>query len=151
MARMHTRRRGQSGSKRPPVKANPAWVQLGKAEIEERIVKLHGEGLSGAVIGLRLRDQFGVPNVRLATGKSVLQILKEKGVKLEMPEDMAALLRRSVQLQIHLKTNRADTHNKRSLSLTVAKIRRLADYYKREGVLPVDWDFTVKSAELQAQ
>jgi|SRR3990172_2620563 len=151
MARMHARRRGQSGSKRITVKEKPAWVQLSKSEVEERVVKMHAEGLSPAFIGLKLRDQYGVPSVRLVTGKSLLQILGAKGVRLEMPEDLAALLKISVRLQVHLKMNKKDTHNRRGLQLAEAKIRRLAGYYKREGILPADWDYSVKSAELMAQ
>ena len=151
MARMHTRRRGKSGSKRPAVTEKPKWVQLGPAEVEDRIVKMHAEGLSAALIGLRLRDQFGVPNVRLITGKSVLQTLNAKGATPDMPEDLAAMLKRAVSLQVHLKTNRYDHANRRGLHLTEAKIRRLAGYYKREGLLPAEWDYAAKSAELLAK
>jgi small subunit ribosomal protein S15 len=151
MARMHTRRRGRSGSKRLPAAEKPAWIQLSKAEVEDRIAKMHAEGLSTALIGLRLRDQFGVPSVRLLTGKSILQVLQAKGLKPELPEDLGALLKRSVRLQVHLKTNPEDEHNRRGLQLAEAKIRRLADYYKREGLLRADWDYSVQSAELMAQ
>ena len=151
MARMHSRGRGQSGSRRPKVTAKPAWTVLDKAEVEQRIVKMHAEGVSAALIGLKLRDQYGVPNVRLVTGKAILQTLQEKGATPAMPEDLEALLKRSVNVQIHLKEHKSDNANRRALQLVEAKIRRLADFYKREGVLSEDWDYATKSAEMLAQ
>jgi small subunit ribosomal protein S15 len=148
---MHARRRGSSGSKRPLTQKNPPWVVLEGGEIEELILRLHGEGLSAAQIGLRLRDQYGVPNVRLATGKSVLQILRAREAKLPLPDDLRALMKKAVGLQAHLRENPKDHHNRRGLELVEAKIRRLVKYYKREGSLPVEWDYSLKAAELQTK
>lgn len=148
MARLHAHRKGTSGSKRPLLATNPSWVSLDKQEIEDTIAKLHGEGLSSAQLGARLRDAFGVPNVKLATGKSVVQVLRAKGAKFELPEDLGNLMKRAVQLQVHLNTNPKDLSNRRGLQLTEAKIRRLARYYKREGLIPADWDYSLKLAEL---
>ena len=148
MARIHARRKGKSGSKRPLVTSNPAWVTVERDEIEDRIVKLHAEGVSSAQIGLRLRDTYGVPSVRLATGKSLVQILRAKGAKFDIPEELGNLMKRAVQLQVHLKTNPKDLANKRGLHLVESKIRRLSRYFKREGLLPPDWDYSLKLAEL---
>ncbi|TLZ65188.1 MAG: 30S ribosomal protein S15, partial [Methanobacteriota archaeon] len=41
--------------------------------------------------------------------------------------------------------------NKRGLSLIESKIRRLSRYYREEGVLPADWDYSRTVAELQAK
>ena len=151
MARIHARRKGQSGSKRPLLTANPEWVPLEKDDIEERIVRLHSEGLSSAQIGTRLRDTYAVPSVRLATGKSVVQILRGKAVKFDLPEDLGNLMKRAVQLQVHVKANPKDFSNRRSLQLTESKIRRLSRYYKREGVLPSEWEYSLKLAELSVK
>ena len=137
-----------SGSKRPLLTANPAWVPLETPEIETEIIRLHGDGLSSAEIGIRLRDSHGVPNVRLATGKTVIEILKAKGVKFGVPEDLRNLMKRAVQLQSHLATNRKDAANRRGLQLLESKIRRLYRYYKREGVIPPDWEYSLRLAEL---
>ena len=149
MARIHAKRKGRSGSTRPFLTANPEWAAMDPAEIEETIVRLNSEGLSTAVIGVRLRDAYGVPNVRLATGKSILDILRAKGAKFPIPEDLGSLMRRAVELQTHLKDHAKDLSNKRGLQLTEAKIRRLSRYYKEEGILPADWDYSIKLAELQ--
>jgi small subunit ribosomal protein S15 len=151
MARMHTRRRGSSGSKRPILRENPPWVPLEAREVEELVLKMHNEGLTAAQIGLRLRDQYGVPNVRLATGKPMLQLLKGQGAKIDVPEDLRSLMRRAVGVQGHLRENPSDLHNRRGLELIEAKIRRLVRYYKDEGILPRDWDYSMKAAELKVK
>ena len=149
MARMHARKRGKSSSKRPFLTENPEWVELSKTEIEETIAKLATEGNSGAMIGLILRDQYGVPNVKLATGKTITEILKEKGVDQKLPEDLSALLKRVTNLDQYLKQNPRDIHNKRNLQLIEAKIRRLERYYKDKGLLPETWKYSLERAELE--
>jgi small subunit ribosomal protein S15 len=151
MARLHAHRKGKSGSTRPYLKASPEWVGMEKAEIEEEIVRLHQEGLSTAAIGVRLRDGHGVPNVRLATGRSVKEILLSKGAKFALPEDLASLIRRAASLQAHIKEHRKDLSNKRGLQLIESRIRRLSRYYKELGVLPSDWDYSLKLADLQVK
>ena len=151
MARLHAKRKGKSGSTRPFLKANPEWVTMEKADIEEMVFRLHQEGLSAAGIGVRLRDAYGVPNIRLATGKSVAQILASKNIKSAIPEDLASLIKRAASLQVHLQEHKKDLSNKRGLQLIESRIRRLSKYYKREGVLPADWDYSAKLAELQVK
>lgn len=151
MARMHARRRGQSGSRRPVVSKSPEWVGLDPNEIGDTVAKLASQGRSSAEIGLILRDQYAVPNVRLATGKTVLQIMRSKGVKFDIPEDLGNLMRRAVELQTHVKANPRDASNKRGLQLIESKIRRLAQYYQEVGVLPPTWDYSVKIQELAAK
>jgi len=151
MARIHAKRKGQHGSTRPFISKNPEWVPLEADEILEIVVKLHGEGVSKAAIGARLRDLYAVPNVRLATGKSVAQILAAKGLTKQLPDDLTSLMRRAVDLQVHIKTNPKDYSNKRGLQLIESRIRRLSRYYKNEGVLPAEWDYSRTLAELQVK
>ncbi len=151
MARMHRRRKGKASSKRPHVEKAPAWVSLKPEEIEKLVMKFHVDELSTAEIGIRLRDQYGVPSVRLITGKSITQILQEKGVEMDLPEDLRNLMIKAVRLDGHLKEHRRDLHNRRGLELIEAKIRRLANYYKREGVLPADWQYSREAAEIQVR
>ena len=151
MARMHARRKGKSGSRRPLVAKSPEWVPLEADEIEETVGRLAAQGKRSAEIGTALRDQYAVPNVRLATGKTVTEIMRARGTKFEMPEDLSDLMRKAVELQTHLKTHRRDLSNLRGLQLIESKIRRLARYYQEEGVLPPSWDFAVKIQELAAK
>ena len=148
MARMHTRRKGVSCSKRPMVSENPAWVPLNATEIEDIVVKLAKDGVISAKIGLTLRDQYGVPDVKLATGKTVTKIMEENGVMPSLPEDLSNLMRRAIALNVHLRDNKGDVSNKRGLNMIEAKIRRLETYYKRNGVLPADWKYSLSNAEL---
>lgn len=151
MARMHAKKRGKSSSTRPHRTENPKWVRQKPKEVEELVVKYAKEGLSSALVGLRLRDQHGIPNVNLATGKSVTQILRENNLQPSLPEDLANLMRKAVQLNAHLKSNPKDLHNKRGLQLVESKIRRILKYYKRTGVMPEDWKYSIETAELQVK
>ena len=148
MARMHARRKGQSRSHRPYITENPEWVPLKAEEIEQKIVKLRQKNLSTAIIGLRLRDQFGIPSVRLATGKSVTQILKEKDLTPELPEDLRDLMKKAIRTYNHLQDNPKDLHNKRNLQLIEAKIRRLVKYYLGVNVLEAGWKYTIQNAKI---
>jgi len=151
MARIHARRKGRSGSRRPLVAKSPEWVPIEADEVEETIGRLAAQGKSSAEIGGILRDQYAVPNVRLATKKTVTQIMRAKGTKFEMPEDLGNLMRKAVSLQAHLKLNPKDLSNRRGLQLIESRIRRLARYYQEEGVLPTAWDYAVKLHELAAK
>ncbi|KQM10667.1 MAG: 30S ribosomal protein S15 [Candidatus Methanomethylophilaceae archaeon] len=148
MAKMHTRRKGKSSSKRPMLTENPSWVTMSASEIEEVIVKMAKNGQASAMIGLVLRDQYGVPDVKLATGKTVTEIMTEKGVASALPEDISNLMRRAISLNVHLRKNPGDVSNRRGLNLIEAKIRRLEHYYKDNGVLPENWKYSLSTAEL---
>ena len=58
----------------------------------------------------------------------MLQILASHDIKLDLPEDLRNLMTKAVRLDVHLSENPKDLHNKRSLHLIEAKIRRLARY-----------------------
>jgi small subunit ribosomal protein S15 len=130
------------------ISENPSWVPLNATEIEDLVAKLANDGLVSAKIGLVLRDQYGVPNVKLATGKTITEIMKEKDVAPSLPEDLSNLMRRAIDLNVHLRDNKGDVSNKRGLNMIEAKIRRLERYYKRNGILPADWKYSLSNAEL---
>ena len=148
MARMHARRRGQSGSKKPYLTEAPEWAPLPSNDVEELVVKLSKGGMSTALIGITLRDQYGVPGVKLITGKSITSILSENGVRFRLPEDLQNLMKKAIALDDHLTNNTKDLHNRRGLQLVEAKVRRLVKYYKRTGVLPQNWNYSLKNARL---
>ena len=145
---MHCRSKGKSCSKHPVNCENPAWVPLSATEIEDLVVKMAKDGENSAEIGLVLRDSYGVPDVKLATGKSITVIMKEKEVSGALPEDLANLMRRAIALNVHLKNNPRDVANKRGLQLIEAKIRRLESYYKSKNVIPAEWKYSISTAEL---
>jgi len=151
MARMHARRRGSSGSKKPIVKDKPAWVTMDAKEIEDLVAKLGSEGKGSAMVGLILRDQYAIPSVRLSTGKTIGQIFRERKLVMRLPEDMQNLMKRAVSLNEHVKRNPKDLHNKRGLALIESRIRRLVKYYGREGMIPEGWKYSLDTAKLEIE
>ncbi|RME53102.1 hypothetical protein D6783_02900, partial [Candidatus Woesearchaeota archaeon] len=106
MARMHSRAKGKSGSTKPAKPTKPVWLKYKAKEVELLIVKYAKEGLSASQIGTTLRDKYGIPSVKLVTGKSIGAILQEKNFAPEIPEDLLALMKRSVQIRKHLEQNK---------------------------------------------
>ena len=102
MARMHARRRGRSGSVRPHRADPPAWSTTDASEIEKLVVDLHRKERSTAEIGLILRDQYAVPDVKLATGKRIGEILEANGLRPEIPEDLRNLIVKALGMRKHL-------------------------------------------------
>ena len=126
----------------------PDWVEYSNEEIEELILKLTKEGNSTSKIGIILRDQYGIPNVKLVTGDKITQILEKHGQKPEYPEDIMNLIRKAVNIRDHLKENHKDLHTKRGLQVIESQIRRLGRYYVREGVMPEGWRYDPQKAAL---
>ena len=126
----------------------PEWVEYSTEEIEELILKLTKEGNSTSKIGIILRDQYGIPDVKLITGQKITKILEKHDQGLEYPEDLMNLIRRAVNIRDHLEENPKDLHIRRGLRIIESKIRRLVKYYTREGVLPEGWRYDPRSAAL---
>jgi small subunit ribosomal protein S15 len=126
----------------------PDWVEYSTEEIEELILKLTKEGNSPSKIGIILRDQHGIPDVKVVTGKKITKILEDHGQKQEYPEDLMNLIKRAVNIRDHLKENPKDLHTKRGLQIIESQIRRLGRYYVREGVMPEGWRYDAQKAAL---
>ncbi|MCS7132085.1 MAG: 30S ribosomal protein S15 [Hadesarchaea archaeon] len=118
------------------------------SEVEELVVKLARKGHPASMIGLILRDQYGVPDVKQITGKSVMQILEAHDLKPEIPEDLMNLIKKAVRLRRHLERNKKDMSSKRALQILESRINRLARYYARVGVLPAGWRYEPEKAAL---
>ncbi|MFW9929998.1 MAG: 30S ribosomal protein S15 [Candidatus Thorarchaeota archaeon] len=141
MARMHSRKRGKSGSTRPARLEKPVWVELSADEVENEVVKLARRGYSKSKIGIMLRDSYGVPLVKVVTGKSVSQILQENGVESPLPEDLTNLVKKALALREHLESNHKDLESRKGLQRTESKIYRLIKYYKKSKVLAPDFKY----------
>ena len=148
MGRMHTSSKGKSGSKKPQSKTSPTWLKLKKDEVVALVLKLAKKDHQSSEIGLILRDSYGVPDVKVITGKTISQILKENKLGSEVPEDIQNLIKRAVKVRKHLSSNKKDTTSKRGLQLIESKIRRLEKYYKRKGQLPKKWKYNPEKARL---
>ncbi|MFC7135024.1 MULTISPECIES: 30S ribosomal protein S15 [Salinibaculum] len=143
MARMHSRRRGSSDSDKPVADEPPEWSDVDEDAIEERVVELADAGHSPSQIGLKLRDEgvqgTPVPDVSLATGKKVTEILEANDADPDLPEDLRNLMEQAIGLRDHMEANPTDYQNKRALQNTESKIRRLVNYYRGDEL---DEDFT---------
>ena len=149
MGRMHTHRHGKSHSIRPAILRTPSWVTHSPTEIEELVIKYTKDGLTPSQIGIKLRDQHAIPLIKSITKKSMGQILEEHDLKAEMPEDLENIVRKAIGLQKHLKENKGDNRNVRSLELIEAKVHRLSVYYKRIGRISKTWKYKSVVAQLE--
>ena len=148
MARMYARRRGTSSSVRPYRTEAPEWSNTDATEIEKIIVDLRKDGMSTSQIGLVLRDRYAVPDVKLATGKRINEILREKGLESEIPEDLRNLMQKALGIRKHLAENKKDVHNVRQLQIAESKVRRLVKYYVKSGRMPEGWTYKPETAEI---
>jgi len=149
MGRLHTHRHGKSHSIRPATLRAPSWITISPKEIEELVIKYSKDGLTPSQIGLKLRDQHSIPLIKPITKKSVGKILQENDLQAEMPEDLDNIVKKAVGLQKHLKTNKGDNRNVRSLELIEAKVHRLSVYYKRIDRIPQNWKYKSVVAQLE--
>lgn len=141
MARMHSRKKGTSGSKRPARLEKPVWVELSAEEVENEVIKLARKGLTKSRIGITLRDSYGVPLTKVVTGKSISQILEENNIEAPLPEDLSNLVKKALTIRKHLETNHKDLEAKKGLNRTESKVYRLIKYYKKKGYLEPDFKY----------
>lgn len=124
------------------------WVKVTPDEIGKLIIEMNKEGLNASQIGTKLRDEYAVSSIKAVTGKKMKEFMEENGVKQEIPEDLEALVKRAVSLQSHLKSNKGDRKNVRSLELLEAKVHRLSKYYKKKDIIPKNWKYKSVVAQL---
>jgi len=145
---MYSRKKGKSGSTKPAKKGTYSWMNYKPKEVELLVVKLAKEGSEPSNIGLVLRDTYGIPDVKSITKKSISSILEKKDLLKELPENLTALLKRVIDLQKHMESNKKDMVGKRGLQLTESKIRRLVKYYKETDRIPQAWKYDQKRVNL---
>jgi small subunit ribosomal protein S15 len=121
---------------------------MNKEELGKHVLRLHGSGVAPTMIGLTLRDQYGVPSSKPILGTKLTRYLRETAEVQEIPEDLANLMRKAIGMRKHLESNKKDLHNRTWLQLTENKIRRLAKYYRRTGRLPENWQYRPETAEM---
>jgi len=122
-----------------------------REEVKRIIIELAKKGYGPSMIGLILRDSYGIPNVKKVVGKKISEILEENNLLPEIPEDLLNLLKRAVKLREHLKIHRKDKHSARGLIMIESKIKALVKYYKRVGKLPKDWEYDPEKAKILVQ
>ena len=148
MARMYSGKRGKAGSKKPETNTPKPWLTYTGAEVEQLVIKFAKLGKSSAVIGLMLRDSYGIPSVKALTKKSVYKIIKEHKLAHEIPEVLLSLIKKEIQLSKHLDKNKHDMPSRRGLLLTQSRIRRMTKYYIRTKVLPNKWNYSKEQIKI---
>jgi len=143
---MHSNGHGMSSSALPFRRKAPRWATLSPSGTVELIVKLAKKGLTPSQIGVTLRDQHAIPQVRFLTGKKILRILKKNGCAPQIPEDLYNLIKKAVSIRKHLERNRKDTDSKFRLILVESRIHRLVRYYRSIGRIPPTWRYDSKTA-----
>ena len=148
MAKIYSKKRGKSGSTKPVKKTVPSWVRYKTKEVELLVVKLAKEGHLTSKIGLILRDSYGIPSVKAITKKSVTDILKDKKLVKQLPEDLTQVIKRTIELKKHLEENKQDMTSKRGLRLAESRMLRMIRYYKNSGRLPQEWKYDPSKVRL---
>jgi len=141
MARIHSRKKGKSGSTRPPRLEKPVWVERSAEEVENLVIKLARRGFSKSMIGIILRDSYGIPLAKIVSGKKISKILEAQEIESALPEDLLNLVKKALNIRKHLEANHKDLEGKKGLQRTESKIFRLIKYYKNKGVLPIDFKY----------
>ncbi len=141
MARLHSRKKGKSGSTRPSRLEKPVWVERSAEDVEGLVVKLARKGYSKSMIGIILRDSYGIPLVKVVSGKRIRQILEENKIETPLPEDLSNLVKKALSIRKHLETNHKDLQGKKGLNRTEAKIYRLIKYYKKSNKIAQDFKY----------
>ena len=118
----------------------PAWVKIKEPELKKIIAELASK-FPPSKVGIILRDQYGIPDVKLVTGKSITAILKEKKLTGDLPEDLMILIKKNITLRKHIESNKKDEVSNRGLILSNSRIRRISKYYINSKVLPLGWKY----------
>jgi small subunit ribosomal protein S15 len=93
------------------------------------------------MIGIILRDQYGIPLAKTIVGKGIVEILNIHNLTPAIPEDLDSLLRKAARLRAHLERNHSDKYNRRAVQTIESRIRSLSEYYKRKGVISGEWKY----------
>ena len=149
MGRLHTHNHGKAHSIRPIESKFSSWVKQDPKEIEELVIKYSKDGYTPSQIGIKLRDQHAIPLVKPIINKTISDILDQNDLRSEIPEDLNNIVTKAVGLQKHLKSNKNDRRNIRSLELIEAKVHRLSVYYKKIGRIPKNWKYKSVIAQLE--
>ena len=148
MAKMHSRKRGRSSSKNPLKTIPKGWNVHGSKEAEQLVIKLAKTGKRESIIGLILRDNYGIPSVKAITKKSIGNILHEHKIETKLPDDLHFLIMKDIRLMKHVEHHKKDMSVKRGSQLTFSKIKRLSSYSIKTSQLPSDWKYDRTKAKL---
>jgi len=105
----------------------PTWLKYTKEEVKAIILKLANKGLTAEKIGLVLRDQYGIPKVKIY-GITIKEILGEKFQEPTIT-NLETKLNKIIE---HFKKNKQDKKTGRALIITKAKLKKRTEYQKKK-------------------
>lgn len=109
----------------------PVWLKYTEEEVKAIILKLANKGLTSEKIGLTLRDQYGIPKVRLYNIK-IKKILDEHNKYQD--SNILNLTKKQEKLTEHNKKNKQDKKSLRSMTITKAKLKKRQEYLTRTAL-----------------
>ena len=138
--------RGISASALPYSRRVPKHKTLSPSGVVDLIIKFAKKGLTESQIGVVLRDQYGIPQVRFLTGRKIHRILKKNGCAPKLPEDLYHMIKKAVTMRKHLEKNKKDIDGKFRLNLKESRIHRLTRYYRKTGKVAPNFKYVSKKA-----
>lgn len=104
----------------------PVWIKYNEEEAKAIILKLANKGMTAEKIGLVLRDQYGIPKVKIY-GLKIKKVLEEKGA---YKEPALVNLQKKVEIiSVHQKKHKQDKKAHRALVISGAKLQKAKKYY----------------------
>jgi small subunit ribosomal protein S15 len=110
------------------IKEKPVWLKYTEDEVKAIILKLANKGNTAEKIGLILRDQYGIPNVKLYN----LRIKKVLGDKYKDP-NVINLRKKVENIEEHNKQFKHDEKANRSLNISKAFLKKRESYLAKKG------------------
>ena len=114
-------------SKSKKIIEKPVWLKYTKKEVEAIILKLANKKITSEKIGLILKDQYGIPKVKLY-GIKIKSILKER----YQDPNIINLKKKTGKIEEHFKKNKQDKKAERSLIITRANLKKREEYLRAE-------------------
>ena len=136
---------GISASCLPYSRKNVLDSQSSPKDVEALIVKYAKQGFTESQLGVILRDNYGVAQVRFLSGKKIQRILKKNGLAAKVPEDLYHLIKKSLAIRKHLEKNRNDQDSKYRLTIKESRIHRLTRYYRKAGKVPANFKYNFQT------
>ena len=101
----------------------PVWLKYSENEVKSIILKLAEKGLTAEKIGLVLKDQYGIPKVKLYNFK-IKDVLKD-----EFQEPTIINLQKKVEtIILHNQKHKNDKKAGRSMIISKAKLKKRLDH-----------------------
>lgn len=109
---------------------------ISNAELEKLVLEM-AKTMDPSQIGNKIKREYGV-TIKAVSGKVGKLLSKNKSKP--FPEDLKNVVEKMKKLKAHVAKNMGDKKVSRSIHTTEGRIRKLATYYKRKGIIPQDWE-----------